>query len=146
MEIIHEETGSHGRYSTVVEGHTGEMTYSRTSPQLIIVDHTLVPDALRGKGVGQALAKHAIDEARKVLVATETGMLHQLRGVNATTEFQPVNRAAVCKYMKMITPSKLLRSLRDGTDEVTLDPEIARRALRSVERMIAIGTPSPVAE
>jgi len=65
MEIVHEETGSHGRYSTVVEGHTVEMTYSRTSPQLIIVDHTLVPDALRGKGVGQALAKHAIDEARK---------------------------------------------------------------------------------
>ncbi|MEI2299486.1 GNAT family N-acetyltransferase [Ensifer sp. MJa1] len=65
MEIVTEETGSHGRYSTVVEGHTSEMTYSRTSPQLIIVDHTLVPDALRGKGVGQALAKHAIDEARK---------------------------------------------------------------------------------
>jgi predicted GNAT family acetyltransferase len=65
MEILHEETESHGRYSTVVEGHTGEMTYSRTSPQLIIVDHTLVPDALRGKGVGQALAKHAIEEARK---------------------------------------------------------------------------------
>ena len=84
--------------------------------------------------------------ARKVLVATETGMLHQLRGVNSTTEFQPVNRAAVCKYMKMITPAKLLRSLRDGTDEVTLDPDIAQRALRSVERMIAIGTPSPVAE
>lgn len=65
MEIVNEETGSHGRYSTLVEGHTGEMTYSRTSPQLIIIDHTLVPDALRGKGVGQALAKHAIDEARK---------------------------------------------------------------------------------
>ena len=29
--------------------------------------------------------------------------------------FEPVNRAAVCKYMKMITPAKLLRSLRDGT-------------------------------
>ncbi|MGO4621031.1 GNAT family N-acetyltransferase [Ensifer sp. 2YAB10] len=65
MEIVLEETGSHGRYSTVVEGHTGEMTYSRTSPQLIIVDHTLVPEALRGKGVGQALARHAIEEARK---------------------------------------------------------------------------------
>ena len=84
--------------------------------------------------------------ARKVLVATETGMLHQLRGVNATTEFQPVNRAAVCKYMKMITPPKLLRSLRDGTDEVTLDRDVAQRALRSVERMIEIGTPSPTAE
>jgi quinolinate synthase len=81
-----------------------------------------------------------------VLVATETGMLHQLRQVNDRIEFAPVNRAAVCKYMKMITPAKLLRSLRDGTDEVHLERETAERARASVERMIAIGTPSPIAE
>ncbi|WEX89290.1 GNAT family N-acetyltransferase [Sinorhizobium garamanticum] len=65
MEIAHEEINAKGRYSAVVEGHTGEMTYSRSSPTLIIIDHTLVPDELRGKGVGQALAKHAVEEARK---------------------------------------------------------------------------------
>jgi predicted GNAT family acetyltransferase len=65
MSIVNEEIGSHGRYSTAVEGHTAEMTYSRSSPHLIIIDHTAVPDALRGKGVGQALAAHAIEEARK---------------------------------------------------------------------------------
>ena len=48
-----------------------------------------------------------------MLVATETGMLHQLRKANPLVIFEPVNRAAVCKYMKMITPAKLLRSLRD---------------------------------
>jgi quinolinate synthase len=84
--------------------------------------------------------------ARKVLVATETGMLHQLRGVNDTTIFEPVNPAAVCKYMKMITPAKLLRSLREGTDVVDVPPDIADRARQSVERMIAIGTPSPTGE
>ncbi len=52
--------------------------------------------------------------ASKVLVATETGMLHQLSKANPLVLFEPVNRAAVCKYMKMITPAKLLRSLRDG--------------------------------
>jgi quinolinate synthase len=85
-------------------------------------------------------------KARKVLVATETGMLHQLQRANATTVFEAVNPAAVCKYMKMITPAKLLRSLRDGTDVVDVPPDIAERARRSVERMIAIGTPSPTAE
>ena len=60
--------------------------------------------------------------------------------------FEPVNRAAVCKYMKMITPGKLLRSLRDRRDEVTLDREIADAARRSLERMVAIGAPSPTAE
>ncbi len=80
--------------------------------------------------------------AAKVLVATETGMLHQLTNANPRVLFEPVNRAAVCKYMKMITPAKLLRSLRDGVDEVDVPADIAERARASVERMIAIGTPS----
>jgi quinolinate synthase len=84
--------------------------------------------------------------AKKVLVATETGMIHQLTKANPLVIFEPVNRAAVCKYMKMITPGKLLRSLREMRDEVTLDREIADRARLSVERMIAIGTPSRTAE
>ena len=85
-------------------------------------------------------------KAKKVLVATETGMLHQLRKVNVTTVFEPVNRAAVCKYMKMITPEKLENALLHGTDVVDVPRDIADRARLSVERMIAIGTPSRVGE
>ena len=84
--------------------------------------------------------------AKKVLVATETGMLHQLTKANPLVVFEPINRAAVCKYMKMITPAKLLRSLETLTDEVTVPADVANRARRSVERMIAIGTPSRTAE
>lgn len=65
MDITSTEAGSKGRYAATVEGHEAEVTYSRASPQLVIVDHTGVPDALRGKGVGQALAAHAVEEARK---------------------------------------------------------------------------------
>lgn len=39
------------------------MTYSRTSKKLIIVDHTPVPNARRGRGVGQELALHAVEDA-----------------------------------------------------------------------------------
>jgi quinolinate synthase len=84
--------------------------------------------------------------AAKVLVATETGMLHQLRKANPLVIFEPVNRAAVCKYMKMNTPEKLLEALRTGRDEVTVPRDIADRARLSVERMIAIGTPSRTQE
>ncbi len=84
--------------------------------------------------------------AAKVLVATETGMLHQLTRANPLVIFEPVNRAAVCKYMKMITPAKLLRSLQDGNDVVDVPHDIADRARASVERMIAIGSPSKTGE
>ena len=85
-------------------------------------------------------------QAKKVLVATETGMLHQLRKANPLVIFEPVNRASVCKYMKMNTPEKLLEALRTGKDEVTVPRDIADRARLSVERMIAIGTPSRTKE
>lgn len=83
---------------------------------------------------------------RKVLVATEAGMIHQLRKANPNVDFEPVNRAAICKYMKMITPERVLHSLRTMTDEVTVPRDIADRARESVERMIAVGTPSPTGE
>ena len=65
MDITHETGKSGGRYVINVEGHEAEITYSRTSPRLIIVDHTGVPDALRGRGVGQALSQYVVDDARK---------------------------------------------------------------------------------
>ena len=83
-------------------------------------------------------------KAPAVLVATETGMLHQLRKANPAVNWAPVNERAVCHYMKMITADKLERCLRDGVTEVTVDPEIADRARRSVEAMIATG-PAPAA-
>lgn len=75
------------------------------------------------------------------LVATEVGMLHQLRRLNANVDFVPMNPQASCKYMKMITPELLLRCLRDGRDVVDVPNDIADDARRSVERMIAIGNP-----
>ena len=79
--------------------------------------------------------------AREVLVATEVGMLHQLRRAAPEVEFRAVNDRASCRYMKMITPAALLRSLRDGVDEVTVPADIAERARGAVQRMIAIGRP-----
>jgi quinolinate synthase len=82
-------------------------------------------------------------KAPAVLVATETGMLHQLRKANPAVRWEPVNPHAVCHYMKMITPEALERCLRDGVTEVSVDPAVAARARRAVEAMIAVGPVSP---
>jgi quinolinate synthase len=81
--------------------------------------------------------------APAVLVATETGMLHQLRKANPAVSFEPVNPHATCHYMKMITGESLERCLRLGQAEVHVDPAVAARARRAVEGMIAVG-PAPV--
>src|ERR671922_665330 len=73
--------------------------------------------------------------ARSVLVATEVGMLHQLRRAAPEIDFRAVNDRASCRYMKMITPDKLLRALREGRDEVHVDAETARRGRAAVQRM-----------
>jgi quinolinate synthase len=79
--------------------------------------------------------------AGEVLVATELGILHQLRALNSGTRFIPMNDRAACRYMKMITPAKLLHTLRTGEGAVDVDPVTAERARRAVEAMIAIGEP-----
>jgi quinolinate synthase len=79
--------------------------------------------------------------ADTVLVATEVGMLHQLRRANEHTNFEAVNPQASCPYMKMITPATLLTALRDERDEVQVEPAVLDRARHAVERMIAVGAP-----
>jgi quinolinate synthase len=81
-------------------------------------------------------------KAPAVLVATETGMLHQLRRANPAVRWEPVNPGAVCRFMKMTTPASLLRCLREGITEVTVEPDVARRARRAVEAMLMPASPS----
>lgn len=98
-------------------------------------------DRVKILSTGGMLDAARASQARQVLVATEVGMLHQLRRAAPEIDFQAVNDRASCKYMKMITPGALLRSLTEGTDVVDVDPETARLAKRSVARMIEIGQP-----
>ncbi|OQO89337.1 quinolinate synthase NadA [Saccharomonospora piscinae] len=90
---------------------------------------------------GDMLTAARQTQAESVLVATEVGMLHQLRKAAPEIDFRAVNDRASCRYMKMITPAALLRSLREGADEVHVAPETAAKARDSVRRMVEIGTP-----
>ena len=102
----------------------------------------LPADRTKILSTGGMLAAARSTRATAVLVATETGMLHQLRKANPDVRWEPVNPDAVCRYMKMITPQALERCLRDGVTEVRVDPDVAARARRAVEAMIAVG-PAP---
>jgi quinolinate synthase len=75
----------------------------------------------------------------RFLVATEIGIIHRLEKEAPGKRFEPVNRKAFCKYMKMITLEKVRDSLRDWKYEIEVDPEIARRARGAIDRMVSLG-------
>jgi quinolinate synthase len=87
---------------------------------------------------GGMLSFAARSDADEFIVATETGMLHPLEQANPGKAFIAANRAAVCRYMKMITLPKLRDALRDMEPQVTVDPQLAERARVPIERMVAI--------
>jgi quinolinate synthase len=80
----------------------------------------------------------AASNAKEIIVATETGLLHSLRKNNPDKDFYAANEDAVCKYMKMITPANLLSSLENLQFEVTVSPDIADKARLALERMISL--------
>jgi len=77
--------------------------------------------------------------ARRFVVATETGVLYRLRRENPDKEFYALAESAECRFMKQITLEKLRDSVRDLKHEVTVPPDVAGRARRAIDRMLAIG-------
>ncbi len=123
--LIHPECGCAASALTLLDD--GEIPAERTH---ILSTGAMVERAI-GLGSGSAL------------IATETGILHQLRKANPLGDFRAVDDEAVCQFMKMITPEALLRSVREGTYEIQVPEEIRLRAYAAVERMVSIGS-SPV--
>jgi len=77
-------------------------------------------------------------QAQEFIVATELGIVHPLKVGSPQKSFYSIFDA-VCPNMKITTLESLRRSLAEGIHEIEIDPDIARRARRSVERMVAIG-------
>ncbi len=64
-EVELEEGPTKGRYRIELDGAEAEMTYSRAGDDLIIIDHTYVPEELRGRRIGSRLVFRAVEDARR---------------------------------------------------------------------------------
>ena len=77
------------------------------------------------------------EQPKRVLMVTECSMSDNVSTANPNVEFiRPCN---LCPHMKRITLDNILSSLQTLQPRVEIDPAIAARARRSVERMIEIG-------
>ncbi len=94
-------------------------------------------------GSTAALLKHAQESpCREFIVATESGILHKMRQACPEKTFIPAPPEEAgcacnnCSFMKLNTLGKLRDCLRDMAPSVEVDPEIAARAIRPIERML----------
>jgi len=111
-----------------------------TTTALWMLSEGMLPqDRTKVLSTGGMVEEARRSNAGRFLIATETGILHQLRRGNPDKVFEPVDEHAVCRYMKAITPENVLVSLREGIYEIEVPDEIATRARTAVERMIEIG-------
>lgn len=83
----------------------------------------------------------AKSEHKRFIVATESGILYEMRKNNPDKEFIAVPSGESCactdcSYMKMNTLEKLYRCLRDELPEILLDAEMIERARRPIVRML----------
>lgn len=84
------------------------------------------------------------DDAKEYIVVTESGILFDMRKACPEKTFlaAPAQDAECqcneCDYMRMITLKKLRDALRDEKPEITVDADVAAKALRPIERMLAM--------
>ena len=90
-------------------------------------------------GTGGMVRRARATDAKEIIVATEIGMMHRLKKENPGVDYIAANEEARCGYMRMITPTKLLQTLKTGQYEVTLSSEVIEKARLPIERMIAVG-------
>jgi quinolinate synthase len=108
-------------------------------PSVQIVAHPECPPDVITASVFTGSTAHMIDWVRKnkpkrVVLVTECSMADNVQAELPDVEFtRPCN---LCPHMKRITLPKILDSLLSMKEEVTVDPAVAEKARRAVERMI----------
>lgn len=105
------------------------------------------PVLLLAKYIGSTAALLAYvqkSDSKKFIVATESGILHQMKKVCPGKVFIPAPSVDStcgcndCSYMKLNSVRKLYLCLKNELPEVTLSDEVIEKARKPIERMLAI--------
>ncbi len=116
--------------------------YRDQFPGIVVLAHPeCPPDVLEAAdvvGSTSAMIRHVRERrARKVALITECSMADNVAAEIHDVEI--VRPCTVCPYMKEITLERIRDSLLAGRHPVEVDPGVAARARRAVERMVAVG-------
>lgn len=84
-------------------------------------------------------------KANEFIIGTENGMLYKLRQDNPGKKFYMPTQHLVCPSMKLTTLGWVAHSLEANEHIIAVVPEIAKKALKSIKRMLEVSEESPVA-
>jgi len=85
------------------------------------------------------MAKYAKEtEAKEFIVGTEVGIIYRLKKDNPGKEFYAASERAICPNMKRTTQEKILWSLEEMKEEVSVSDDIRQRARKALDRMLEI--------
>ena len=121
----------------------------REHPEAKVLVHPECPKPVRimadKVGSTQALLNFAVDdESQEFIVCTESGILFEMQRRCPEKTFIPAPpedgtcACNECEYMKLITLEKLYNSLKFMAPEIVVDPDIAERAVKPIQRMLDI--------
>ena len=118
-------------------------------PDAVVLAHTecksVVLKLADMVGSTAALLKYAVNsDKQRFIVATEAGILHEMQKKCPQKTFIPAppNDSTCgcneCNFMRLNTLEKLYNCLKYEFPEVTVDPEVAREAVKPIKRMLEI--------
>ena len=96
-------------------------------------------------GSTAALLKHTIkSDAKQFIVATESGVIHEMRKQSPDKEFIPAppNDSTCacneCNFMRLNTMEKLYNCLKFEMPEIFVDEEVQKKAIKPIKKMLEI--------
>jgi len=108
----------------------------------VVVHPECTPDVIaladKVSSTSGILAYCRASDSKEFIIGTEIGILHRLRKENPRKIFIEASLLADCPNMKLNTLEKILWCLEDMVYRVTVPDDIAKRALRSIQRMLEI--------
>ena len=129
-------------------------THLRIKPEDIIEKKKVYPDAMVLThpechkevtkladfiGSTTAIIKEAkASDKKEFIIVTEKGVVDRLKRDCPDKEFILVSQRAVCPNMKWNTLEDILQVLETEENEITVDPEIAKKAVSAIDKMIQI--------
>ncbi len=105
------------------------IVHPECSPEVIAL-------ADKALSTGQMQTHVKQSDKKSYIIGTELGLVYRLEKDNPDKEFIHITNKAICPNMKKITLEKVLHSLEEMKDEVTLSQKIIQKAKNSIERMV----------